>query len=613
MSDMEILGHFNYKNNGTVYIKMGSNMRFGSEAVTYVHELYHERLSNISILGALLKIIGFALEASEKETAKSLDKYADVLVKHTRKVQEVYASSMTWLWLQEDGNEEYKLRYEEIESKEYREYRKILKRVIDDDSKSLQEREKMVEMICQNALFVDSEQFWDSLRDVDEFDEHLETIVNTEARMNWAYENLLEGKDINSHIDVIQVMKKIQSVKIFKGLAKTIKKTEENLPKLLTNEKVIEKYLMKIEEKIKVFEFSSLKVYRNSYDKYKDIDTICIIKRCENLDNKERDFYIIMHTEDNNESVYYSQELSDVSGIVGEYDFVIIPFTEYNKREWKPSYFKTEKPIIVILETYSECLQWGKELLDDGEIFWGDMYAENVNNFFTINFFLKRGKKDVIFLFPTTKKLSIRLQTELGIEKQVLYSRQTEFFKIFGAFHNHINIFKVFRNILAFVLDSTGNSCSDEVFKFMSFEGVNTIINSGMDLYTPNDYFERLMSLPTKQTIGNGRVWILIEYKEGGRIGNIKAETIEIHKDQGVKEIHGILVFNCKMSAMNYIKRNKELEYFYPVEMDMIFWKYFKPILLSKKWIAFLCADGNTNSIEEMIDVERLEYMLYSR
>lgn len=64
-------------------------MRFGSEAVTYIHELYHDRLSNRSLLGRFLNFIGMAWEISDKENKYVLNRYGDILVKHTRKVQEV--------------------------------------------------------------------------------------------------------------------------------------------------------------------------------------------------------------------------------------------------------------------------------------------------------------------------------------------------------------------------------------------------------------------------------------------------------------------------------------------------------------------------------------------
>ena len=67
MKREESLGHFDYKSNGNLYVKMGSNMRFGNEAVTYIHELYHDRLSQMSFLGRFLSFIGMAWEIADEE------------------------------------------------------------------------------------------------------------------------------------------------------------------------------------------------------------------------------------------------------------------------------------------------------------------------------------------------------------------------------------------------------------------------------------------------------------------------------------------------------------------------------------------------------------------
>lgn len=142
MQRKESLGHFNYKSNGEIYVKIGSNMRFGSEAVTYIHELYHDRLSNISSLGRFLNFIGMAWVMSNQENKYILDRYGDVLVKHIRKVQEVYASTMTWLWLKQKGNEEYKKIYIEIEDSEYKSYRKELEKLFAMKNYALKKKKK---------------------------------------------------------------------------------------------------------------------------------------------------------------------------------------------------------------------------------------------------------------------------------------------------------------------------------------------------------------------------------------------------------------------------------------------------------------------------------------
>lgn len=618
MEREEILGYFNYKGNGKIYVKMGSNMRFGSEAVTYIHELYHDRLSSMSSLGRFLNFIGMAWKNSDKENKYVLNRYGDILVKHTRKVQEVYASTMTWLWLNQKGNEEYKKIYIDIEKPEYKSFRKTLEKITSNEKLCLEERKGIVDKICQNALNIDldEKEFWNCISDIDEFDAYMETVVNPERRMNYIYNKVItEGSQIEEYTneDEISFLEKLCSLKYFENMRSYIEMLREQFQELKLSSAVLEKYYLMREKKIKVFDFAALKVYRGEHNVKDDIDAVCIIKQCENLEDKEKSFYVITHSNYKGKSNYLSQELSEIQTIIESNNFVIIPFAEYNKRKWKPKYFKTNKPIFVFIDNYDECADWARDLLDEGEIFWGDIYSKEVNNFFTVNFFSKRGKKDVIFVFPTTKRLAIILQKELQIEGQVLYSKQEEFFKIFGCFHRGIDIFKVYRNLMAFILDSSGSCVDDIALRMMSIDVFNTIGNSCLNIFTPDNCFEQMMFYPTRQTVGNGKVWMLMEFKEGERFGNIKVEKIKRETETGeIITIEGILVFGNKMDAINYSKQNRNLECFYPVEMDMIFWNYFKPKLIPSKWKIFLCTDIDKMNVQ-IIDGEKLEYMLFSK
>ena len=563
MEVKECLGYFNYKSNGKIYVKMGSNMRFGSEAVTYIHELYHDRLSNMSSLGRFLAFIGMAWEISDKENKHVLDRYGDILVKHIRKVQEVYASTMTWLWLERKGNEEYKKIYIDIEMAEYKSYRKELERITSNEKLCFEEREKTVDKICRYALNVnlDEEVFWNCIQDIDEFDTYMETVVNPEKRMYYAYGKAITDAGLieeYTNDDEISFFGKLCAMKCFGNMRSYFEMVKKQFQEVKVNSVALEKYYFMREKKIKVFDFESLKVYRGEHNVKDDIDAVSIIKQCKNLEDREKNFYVITHSNNKGESIYLSQELSEIQSIIEVNDFVIIPLNEYDKRKWKPKYFETNKPIFVFIDNYDECVGWARSLLDEGEIFWGDIYPKEINNFFTVNFFSKRGKKDVIFVFPTTKKLAISLQKELQIEGQVLYSKQEEFFKIFGCFRRKIDIFMVYRKLMSFILDSSGNCVDDIALKMMSIDTFNTIGNSCLNIFAPDNCFEQMMFFPTRQTMGNGKVWMLMEFKEGERFGNIKAEKIEKETEGGeIVTIEGILVFGNKMDAINYSKKTQ--------------------------------------------------------
>ena len=64
----------------------------------------------------------------------------------------------------------------------------------------------------------------------------------------------------------------------------------EELKTLKMDSGVLEKYYFNREKKIKVFDFATLKVNRVDHNIKKDIDVVSIIKRCKNLDDKEKIF-----------------------------------------------------------------------------------------------------------------------------------------------------------------------------------------------------------------------------------------------------------------------------------------------------------------------------------
>ncbi len=89
MNKEYIAGCYNFNQNGYIYLSVKENMEFGSAGTTYVHELYHARLTDMTLLGTLLRLIGLAKMFEESELYDILDDYGRVVAGSSRKVQEI--------------------------------------------------------------------------------------------------------------------------------------------------------------------------------------------------------------------------------------------------------------------------------------------------------------------------------------------------------------------------------------------------------------------------------------------------------------------------------------------------------------------------------------------
>lgn len=93
----------------------------------------------------------------------------------------------------------------------------------------------------------------------------------------------------------------------------------------------------------------------------------------------------------------------------------------------KPQYFKSINKLFVLFEDYIECDRWIKDTVVTGEFYIGDLYDDNVNNFFTVLIFADRLQSGVIYIFPTTKKLAKRIIENNRLSNIVVYANDRAF------------------------------------------------------------------------------------------------------------------------------------------------------------------------------------------
>jgi hypothetical protein len=233
----------------------------------------------------------------------------------------------------------------------------------------------------------------------------------------------------------------------------------------------------------------------------------------------------------------------------------------------------------------------------EGELYIGDLYDKSVNNFSTTLFFRERKEPKIIFIFPTLKKLSLRLIKELGIDDWLVYSSDKHFKKILSIFGDELEMLKFTKWIFSFVMKS---SCSFGVIEDpatkMSFDITRSLANDLMEIRIP-DYYSQWAALPTKKTVGEP-YYALMEFKNKKNTGYIKTTDQKI-----------IIFFINKNDALNYKKMYTQCNNLEVVGIDRHYWDTVKKHL-SKVNINFCICLDVIKDIGKLVDLKELDNLI---
>ncbi|QWG48372.1 hypothetical protein EXW31_28625 (plasmid) [Bacillus mycoides] len=593
---------------------MGKNLELGTEINTYIHELFHMHLTNSSNLGFLLLLFerecSFALEAEDELHYNEIRELSEMIFNRTIDVQEVYANNQELLWIEDKFDSDLKRKSFEHKPKEYQDYCNDMSVITNNENLNNGEKRYWIERICLHALNIQisSDEFLNALKSRQKLKEYFSEENHPKTRLNIALEkysrneHFEEAVEINLH----KFFSKIKDLGIIKHFNIRLPGWDQ-IATIMNNKDILNQINIKefnkltqkrMDEKVKLFDFYNLQVEKvDGISDYLDFGVFAI-KNCENLTNKEN-FYFITETSIDTIPSYVSDEAPYHFLSNPEIKVIGISSNEFDLINMKPSYIDVkETPVVVLVESYTDAKEMINRVLLEGELYIGDLYDQSMNNFSTVLFFRERTEPKIIFVFPTLKKLSIRLIKELGIESGLVYSNNEQFIKTISVFGNEEEVLKFAKWIFSFILKS---SCRFTVLEDsatkMSFDLTKLLCDVIMKIRIP-DYYNKWAALPTKKTVGEP-YYALMEFDNEDNTGAFKAINEKT-----------IIFFYNKSDALNYkkslLKKNLVSHKLDVVGIDRHYWnavkKHFSDIHLN----IFICYDARGN-IGELIDLQELD------
>lgn len=612
--NFEVLGSYSVREGGYINFSMGKNLELGTEINTYIHELFHMHLTNCSNLGFLLLLFerecSFALEAEDELHYNKIRELSEMIFNRTIDVQEVYANNQELLWIEDKFDSDIKRKSFEHKPKEYQDYCNEMSVVTNNENLNNGEKRYWIEKICLHALNIQisSDEFLNALKSRQKLKEYFSEENHPKTRLNIALEKYSRNENFEEAVEInpYKFFSEIKDLGIIKhfnirlpgwGKIANIMNNKDILNQI--NIKEFNKLTQKrMDEKVKLFDFYNLQVEMvDDISEHLDFGVFAI-KNCENLTNKEN-FYFITETSIDTIPSYVSDEAPYHFLSNPEIKVTGISSNEFDIINMKPSYIDIkETPVVVLVESYTDAKEMINKILLEGELYIGDLYDQSMNNFSTVLFFRERTEPKIIFVFPTLKKLSIRLVKELGIESGLVYSNNEQFIKTISVFGNEVEVLKFARWIFSFILKS---SCRFTVLEDsatkMSFDLTKLLSNVIMKIRIP-DYYNKWAALPTKKTVGEP-YYALMEFDNEDNTGAFKAINEKT-----------IIFFYNKSDALNHkkslLKKKLVSQKLEVVGIDRHYWNAVKKHFLDIHLNIFICYDARGN-IGELIDLKELD------
>ena len=155
----KILGTYNYREGGSIYININDNMKYDTSVNTQIHEMNHMHLDNATTLGNVLKMLEMercCTPSIDQNHILLIEKYQQIIRRNTSVIQEIYANGIELLLLQHLGNENMKEMAYQKKTEDYKHYCDVLKFIVDDKEKEYIEKHRNINLLCFYALAVES-------------------------------------------------------------------------------------------------------------------------------------------------------------------------------------------------------------------------------------------------------------------------------------------------------------------------------------------------------------------------------------------------------------------------------------------------------------------------
>ena len=93
----KILGTYNYREGGSIYININDNMKYDTSVNTQIHEMNHMHLDNATTLGNVLKMLEMercCTPSIDQNHILLIEKYQQIIRRNTSVIQEIYANGI---------------------------------------------------------------------------------------------------------------------------------------------------------------------------------------------------------------------------------------------------------------------------------------------------------------------------------------------------------------------------------------------------------------------------------------------------------------------------------------------------------------------------------------
>lgn len=618
-----LLGRYTIRDGGSILLSMGKNLQYNTEFNTYIHEISHMYLTNSTNLGFVLLMLDFELSLSENEKdyqqIKALKKIINLIHKRTEVVQEIFANNYELLWIGEFLDEKLKKKTYKMKTPEYQRYFDALKIINSKNALSFVEKKNYIEKICAYSMNVPifNNQFVNALKSTSTLTKFFSTPSNNPRKR---LENVLEKFKSNVDLDedydnetldfnwLLSALKESGIIKHTNLLFPHIKDIETTF---IENGKInvtkIEEFAYIIQEemdsKIKLFDFQNLKVTRAYNFREHDSFGIFIIKNCNALIDEVNNYYLLKHGRIDKKMGYICGEISksNLNSYLQSFNIVGVPIYEFDIEKMKPIYLDTiPLPFVVLIDDYNHCKEIIAQLLKKDELIVGDLYDADCNNFFTVLLFRTRNNPNIIFVFPTIKKLAFRILKELHLESKTLFSKDVNYLGILSILENEVKMLEFVFWIFKFLLNESNED--QKSLASLAREIVQNLCNQTLQI-RPNrsNYYSILANLPTLNTIGEP-FYILMQFENHKNTGKIYAHPDTLGNDC-------IVFFHDKKSAEKWKDWKLNDPSLQAVGVDKVYWNILK-IGLIKTNVNIILFQDIDRLKGQLFDVRTIDYLI---
>lgn len=569
----KIAGSYNPFKGGVTNLisNMGSSSTIDDYS-TFVHEIQHVHFNLFSVIGEIIEVLRMELRCTPKideRHRKQIKDIMNILCEGFQGLQEIYANSMELLWVETYQGREAADSVYERKSEKYKVYSQKFQEVIK-GCHSLEEKRNLIHRLCIIAASPDmtAVQFSELLEDTGRMKEYFKNEGNMERKLESIiikYRENPAAVKVDSTIKLRELwtlMVKSQILIYYRWLMDMGYKIIDAMGTGTFEQMIAEHYQEFLIKKTEVFEFELAgKTMDILYETWKE-EYGCVLKKHSRL-LYPKENYLLLGCSDAGK--YIGQEVTEeeLGEAIRKMKAVVVDFKEFDIRKNRPAYFLAPGvPIFVLMTNYPQCQSWIESILDE-DLYFVDLFPEDVHNFYTVFFFRRRKEPNVIFAYPTLKVLALCLMEKFELKDKVMFSSEQEALKLFAGLGNEAEMLCTLKWLFTFGSEMEWDGYHLQNPASMLSSGfVRVLLDTALIIRREN-YWRLQSALPTMETVSDG-LYTLMEFKDGKNTGCLCAQESEGKMYP--------MFFKNKSSALHYKRGKVQYDSYHAMAVDDYYW-----------------------------------------